>query len=120
MCNYDPRDPVQARRRWLRACWRYAARKLALKPGDGRLPPIGQPVKLICGHEIPITEEWEWSCPDYCYQCAEEGIDMWVQEYETPREIAYNKAISELIGARHLYDEALGIRCLLFEDSDDE
>jgi hypothetical protein len=123
MCNYDLRDPVQARRRWLRACWRYATRKLALKPWEGHDPPTGQPVKLICGHEIPMTEEWEWDGPEYCHLCAQEGVDMWVQEYETTREMAYHKARSELWEARGWYDKALGIPSLgdmLFLDSDDE
>jgi hypothetical protein len=77
-------------------------------------------VKLICGHEILRLKDWEWTAPDYCYHCAMEGIDMWVEEYQTPREIAYNKALRELLDARRCYDEALGIPCLLFEDSDDE
>jgi len=94
-----------------------------LKPGEGCYTPRGQPVKLICGHEIWRTvfervldgEGYYGGCP----QCAEEGIDMWLEEYKTSREIAYEKAFRELVRASIELDDAMGMP-QLFGDSDDE
>jgi hypothetical protein len=81
-----------------------------------------KPVKLVCGHEMVLSEGWHEGWEDaYCQSCMKEGECRVAEALDTrtPEQIACDKAFMAYLDAKYALDLAMG-KPQLFEDSDDE